>query len=208
MLMLEVGDINAHFYYKSVLSDILCYKTLYLLMISPAKLQLILLLLLLCFHPFAFLCYQTQNHHFNYLINLCYVNYECLTFYPIPKQLHKVPNLKMWELVKSQLVSMMEVQDINVKNLLLMLKFLSFSTTFPMQLQQKETVEKSLDADNSGIPSECSHSISDAMSIQREDGAFREVALLDNFSLSSSKNYGVVFPPSIISSSGYYFLKN
>ncbi|XP_024957947.2 probable ubiquitin-like-specific protease 2A isoform X3 [Citrus sinensis] len=30
----------------------------------------------------------------------------------------------------------------------------------------------------------------DAMSIQREDGAFREVALLDNFSLSSSKNYG------------------
>lgn len=75
-------------------------------------------------------------------------------------------------------------------------------------MQQKETVEKSLDADNSGIPSECSHSISDAMSIQREDGAFREVALLDNFSLSSSKNYGVVFPPSIISSSGYYFLKN
>lgn len=59
-----------------------------------------------------------------------------------------------------------------------------------MELQQKETVEKSLDADNSGIPSECSHSISDAMSIQREDGAFREVALLDNFSLSSSKNYG------------------
>ncbi|KAL9414522.1 hypothetical protein AB3S75_042898 [Citrus x aurantiifolia] len=30
----------------------------------------------------------------------------------------------------------------------------------------------------------------DAMSIQREDGAFREVALLDNFSLSSSKSYG------------------
>lgn len=141
MLMLEVGDINAHFYYKSELSDILCYKTLYLLMISHAKLQLILLLLFLSFHSFSVLCYQTQNHHFNYLINLCYVNYECLAFYLITKQLHKVPNFKMWELVKSQLISMMEVQDINVQNLLLILKFLSFSTTFPMQLQQKETVE-------------------------------------------------------------------
>lgn len=30
----------------------------------------------------------------------------------------------------------------------------------------------------------------DAMSMQREDCAFREVALLDNFSLSNSKNYG------------------
>ncbi|KAH9697361.1 putative ubiquitin-like-specific protease 2A [Citrus sinensis] len=76
-------------------------------------------------------------------------------------------------------------------------KFLQFCT----KPQQKKIISEIVDVDagvtqgaefeDVGISQEpIGIDDGDAMSIQREDGAFREVALLDNFSLSSSKNYG------------------